>query len=165
MENKKKTTPFAAFWQKRRRVILLVAGALLGLLLLLVGAGGGKPTSESEADEIYLSLEELESYRQALQSELEKLCDAVAGVSSVEVIVTLERGTEVLYATDAQGNPIKLGSGTSATALPKSSRPPVVAGVGVVCRGGAQPSVQKALTDLLSTTLGISASRVCVVGK
>ena len=167
MEEKKKTPPFGGFLKGKRKLLLLIGGALLGVLLLVIGSvdGSRDAAATTPEGEEYMNFAELQAYKQELESELEKLCDAVSGVSSVEVIVTLECGARVVYAADAQGEPVTVGSGSAAKALCESIRPPVVAGVGVVCRGGAQPSVQKALTDLISTALGINTNRVIVVGK
>ena len=163
MEAKKKTTPLRGLFQRKGKYVLLIAGALLGLLLLLFG--GGKQEEAATASDTYTTLSELESYRTELESEIAKLCDAVAGVGSVEVMVTLSHGGRVVYATDSDGDPVTVGSGSSKHAVKESLQPPLIAGVGVVCRGGDNPAVQQRLIDLLSTALGISASRVTVVGK
>lgn len=164
MEEKKKSTPFGGLLRGKGKIVLLVAGALLGVLLLAFG-GGGKETATDTATESYMSISELEEYRAELEAEIAKLCDAVAGVGSVEVMVTFSNSGRVIYATDEGGDPATVGSGSSQKALPETLQPPTVAGVGIVCRGGDDPAVQHALTDLLSTALGISAARVSVVGK
>ncbi len=163
MEAKKKITPLRDFWKGKGKTALLIVGALLGVLLLVIG--GNTETSTDETSESYMSAAELAEYRTALESEIAKMCDAVAGVSSVEVMVTFSHGGRVIYATDADGDPATVGSGSAQKPLPEATEPPAIAGVGVVCRGGDSPAVRQALTDLLSTALGISASRVSIVGK
>ena len=164
MEDKKKITPLGGFLRGKGKMILLVAGALLGILLLAFG-GSGEKTGDAAESASYTDLAAIEEYRAALEREIATLCDAVAGVSSVEVMVTLSDGGRMHYATDAGGDPATVGSGSAEKALPEALQPPTVAGVGVVCRGGDNPAVKQALTDLLSTALGISAARVSVVGK
>lgn len=164
MEAKKKSTPLGGFLKGKGKIILLVAGALLGVLLLAFGGGDAEKSAEAAA-ESYMSHAELEEYRAELESEIARLCDAVAGVGSVEVMVTLSHGGRVVYATDADGDPATVGSGSSQRALPAELQPPAIAGVGVVCRGGDTPAVQEALIELLSTALGISTARVFVTGK
>ena len=161
-ETKKKSTPFGGFLAKRGKYILLAALALLGVLLLFVGGDDEKAAAESGA---YTTLAEIEAYRTALESEIEKLCDAVAGVGSVEAMVTLSHGGRAIYATDNNGDPVTVGSGSAKQPLLEGLQPPLISGVGIVCRGGDSPAVQQKLVDLLSTTLGISAARVSVVGK
>ena len=164
MEARKKTPPLGGILKKRGKLLLLLAGALLGLILLLVGGMSGDKAEEGEAPR-QMTLAELETYRAELEEEIEKICSSVAGVSSVEAIVTLEGGLGFVYQTDENGEIATTGSGSSQQAICKTVTPPVIAGVGIVCRGGSEPTVQKELTDLLSTALGISANRVCVVGK
>ncbi|MBQ0124708.1 MAG: hypothetical protein KBS59_00095, partial [Clostridiales bacterium] len=41
---------------------------------------------------------------------------------------------------------------------------PKISGVSVVCRGGNDPAVQKKIIDIISTALGISSGRICIVG-
>ena len=89
----------------------------------------------------------------------------MAGVSHVEVAVTLGSGTRVAYATNEKGELETVGSGSAQKPVYRTVEPPLVAGVGVVRRGGNDPHVQSALTELLSTTLGIPANRVFVTGK
>ena len=163
---KKSLGPFD-FLKRRGKAWLLVVGVILGAALLIFGAGYGESDTEAEST-LPLAVgdaEELEDYKDALEKRIGKLCDAVSGVSSVEVLVTLESGYRTVYATDKNGEPAKVGSGSGQQALDRALEPPAVSGVAVVCRGGDQPAVQRKLTDLLSTALGISSNRVCVAGK
>ena len=162
METKKKLTPFGGVLAKKGKYILLAALALLGVLLLLFGGGKEETATASGA---HTTLAELESYRTALENEIKTLCDAVSGVGSVEVMVTLSHGSRAVYATDKNGQPVTVGSGSAKQPLLESIQPPAISGVGIVCRGGDNPAVQQQLIELLSTTLGISAARVFVAGK
>ena len=148
------------------RLLLLVGGVLLGILLLLLGGGAFEKTSQVEAEADALEdAEDLSAYQAKIEKDLEDLCDAVAGVSSVEVMVTLGSGRRIVYATDGEGDVITVGSGSSQQALYRTVQPPTVVGVGVVCKGGNDPHVQNRLTDLISTALGITSNRVYVTGK
>ena len=131
MEAKKKSAPLGDFFKGKGKAVLLVAGALLGILLLLFGGSGEKASDAAPVDE-YTDLAALEEYRAELEGEIAKLCDAVAGVGSVEVMVTLSHGGRVVYATDADGDPATVGSGSSQRALPAELQPPAIAGVGSV---------------------------------
>lgn len=152
-----------AFLLANRRFWLLAAGALLGLLLLF---WGGSIKAEGEkAPEAGGSAAELLSYQRELEARIEVLCEAVAGVSGVDVLVQLECGPRTHYATDRDGKPLTVGSGSTEEAVAETVLPPVVAGVGIVCHGGATPTVQRTLTDLVSTALNIASHKVSVVGK
>ena len=161
--SEKKKSPLTGLINGRGKVFLLVGAALLGILCLLFGTQSKE--SDTPARQELMSAAELEEYKTALEGEIEALCESVAGVSSVEVMVTLECGTRVQYATDRNGDPATTGNGSSEQALYTTVRPPVVAGVAVVCRGGDHSGVQATLVELLSTALGISAGRVFVTGK
>lgn len=157
---------FFSFLKGRRRLWLLLGGGVLGILLLLLGAAGGTQKSEVESTEPLGSrVSELAAYQASLEKEIERLCEAVAGVSDCTVKVTLSRGYTVSYTEDGDKNPVTVGSGSSEQALFESLSPPVVAGVGVVCRGGQNPTTEQLLVELVSTALGISSARVCVTGK
>ena len=152
---------------KGKKMWLLVGGVVLGGLLLLLGgraeaAGEKTATEQSEAT---VAAAALSDYRTAMEAQVKALCASVSGVSSVEVMVTFECGYRVIFATDGSGNPATVGNGSSESALYESILPPVVAGVGIVCHGGDAPVVQQKLTELVSTTLGVSSNRVFVTGK
>ena len=165
MEQKKKSpTGLLGFLGARGRIWLLLGGLICGIFLILLGSSmeerESTPTSASTQD-----LSALQSYEQRLEKEIAALCDEVAGVGQSEVMVHLKSGTRVLYATDEKGKPTLVGSGSSEEPLPSTVLTPEIAGVAVVCRGGASPSVQHTLTMLISTALGIPTNRVSVTGK
>lgn len=148
------------FLDTHRQWPLLLAAMLLGLALL-IGRGESRTASTPTPDELDVLL----FYKVTLEKEITSLCESVSGVSSAEVVVTLEEGSTRRIAYGSDGKAVIVGSGSSAAAEVLSVSPPRVAGVGVVCRGGGDPHVQRELTDLISTALGISAHRVYVSGK
>jgi stage III sporulation protein AG len=151
--------------QAKGRFWILLGGALAGILLILLGGTLDNTQEEIAQAPQNESLTELQAYSDALEKEVASLCDAVRGVSQVEVLLRLESGTRTVYATDENGKPSTVGSGSSQNALHATHLPPQIAGVGIVCRGGEDPRVQKKLTELISTALGISANRVFITGK
>jgi stage III sporulation protein AG len=164
-KRKKRSRGVLDFFRDRGKLWLPVVGVVLGALLLLLGSGYAK-SEKVESDASFAeSADELQTYRAALEKEVAAICDAVKGVSHVEVMVTLECGYRVTYTTDGDGDPVTVGSGSNQKALYRTLQPPAVSGVAVVCHGGDSPALQRTLTDLISTALGISANRVCVAGK
>ena len=166
MEQKKKAPAgLIGFLGARGRIWLLLGGVLAGIFLIV--AGGMLDTGESSGNaKLYEEdLEQLLAYEERLEKEIKALCEDVSGVGQVEVMLRLQGGTRVLYATDEKGKPASVGSGSAEQPLHSSILMPEVAGVAIVCRGGNSPTVQKTLTDLVSTALGIPANRVAVTGK
>jgi len=162
MKNEKTTFDVKEFLQAHRHLWWVALLALLGIALLLAGSGDGEGETASAVAPSELDV--MLAYKVTLERELTALCDDVAGVSGAEVVVTLAHGSCYQYATDADGDVVRLGSGNGSTATVTVS-PPAVAGVGIVCRGGNDPRVQRELTSLVSTTLGISTARIFVSGK
>lgn len=156
------------FLKNRGKAWLLVAGVIVGALLLLVGAGvgdGGEHAAEAVAAAESETAADLVAYKKIMEKELENLCNAVSGVSGAEVLVTLECGYRRIYATDHSGDPVTVGNGSSERAMVVGLKPPAISGVAVVCRGGNDPGVQRRLTDVIATGLGITSNRVFVTGK
>lgn len=131
----------------------LLALGILGVALLLFG-GGMFPEKEAERADS-------EDYRSTLSAEITALCREVRGVGEVTVLLTLEAGESYSYAENASGGYISAGG----DGLLLESRPPRVAGVAVVCDGGADPAVREELSALLSAALGIGTHKVKITAK
>lgn len=154
-----------------RGLRLLVVLGLVGIALItlptLLPAGRARAPAESAASP---SAEEVE---RALEQRICALLDGVEGVGTCRVMVTLERGVQLVYAADRT-----LSSGTGGTggserlltvstdggtaALPVTELQPAVRGVAVVCAGGGDPAVVERVTRLITAAFDLSARRVCV---
>ena len=164
-KEKRKRTTALAFFKQHGKLWLLIGGIALGLLLLFVGSNAKDTEKSTTITEKEESLQELATYKAELEKELETLCSAVSGVGQVDVMVRLESGNSIIYASDGSGKPSTVGSGSTQTPLYSTIHTPRIAGVGIVCRGGNDPTIQQKLISLVSTTLDISSSRVFVTGK
>ena len=150
----------------RLRLILILLGAALGVFLLLFGDRLFKSPSEETAEPPPLtSQEELEAYQTYLEGRVKLLCESVHGVDCVTVAVTLTGNFEDIYATETvDGNEeyVIVGSGSGAKALYLTRLAPEIAGLGVVCRGGASSDVQNELSSLLSAAFHVPANRIYI---
>ncbi len=148
----------------RLRPLLLLGGALIGVGLLLFGGGiGGNEKEATLAAESQESLDAIGDYQRALEEEIRALCQKVSGVDQVTVAVTLEGGFETVYATEGEnGKYVIVGSGSAASPLVLMHTTPKITGVGVVCRGGSSPTVQRELTSLLSAAYDLPTNRIYV---
>ncbi len=158
---------FLDFLKSKKNIPLLIGGVVLGVMLLIF-AGAGTTTEKSKAEGESLLAEQtgaLSLYESKLEKELELLCESVAGVSDATVMVGFSGGYRLQYLSDADGEPVTVGGGSSEAGIFATLIPPAVSGVGVVCRGGNRPDVQAKLVELISTALGIPSNRVYITGK
>ena len=141
------------------RLLMIAVGVIAGVILLT--AGSGDKTAKDPAED----REKLIEYTEMIEKKIEAICSEVNGVSNVKVAVTFESGFEYVYAkNDGKGDLLVVGSGSSESAVKVMERPPVIGGIGVVCKGGENPAVQKRLIDLLSAAFGISSNKIYITG-
>lgn len=147
------------------RLWLILLGATLGVALILWGGAREGEAEEAEATPYSPGTDELVLYQGYLEERVKAVCESVEGVGNVTVIVTLSGGFEAVYATEyPDGNEeyVIIGSGSNATALFLSRSAPGIAGIGIVCNGGADASVQKELTALISAAFHVPTNRIYV---
>lgn len=142
----------------KKKYLLLGALLLLGLALLFYGGSG---RDKNEAVEPSESLD-AEVYRRELTEEIAALCGQVKGVGRATVLVSLSGGYEYVYARDADGDCLSVGSGSGKQAVVESILPPVISGIGIVCEGGGDAAVRAELTALLTAALGVGANKIYI---
>lgn len=176
MQKEEKGLPPLRRLRPKGLLAVLIGGALGILLLVIGGLGGGDGRMEdAEESEAYPENAELAmaEYERALENKIAALCEGVRGVSGVRVAVTLERGYEFVYAKDAEARSengqtlgvyryVTVGSGSSERVVCLSERPPQIAGVGIVCRGGGDARIQKELSELIAAAFDVSFSDVYI---
>ncbi len=140
------------------KYILAGAGFLVGILFLLFGSFGGEEAKEPEPSGVTVSAE---SYCSDLEERLEKLCSTVKGAGKVRVMVTLEGGYENIYEKDEKGT-VTVGSGKGESAVISATRPPRVAGVGIVAEGASNERVKNELLAIVSVSLGIGTHKIYI---
>ena len=137
----------------------LVLGAMFFLGLLLLFWNGGDSDASAVTEMPQMSAEE---YRAKLTEEIGLLCRGVRGVGRVTVLVSLSGGYEYVYARDGDGDCVGFGSGSKKEAVVENILPPKIAGIGIVCDGGANAEVREALVELLSAALGVGANKIYI---
>lgn len=138
------------------KVVIIGIGFVIGVVMLIFGGRGGDSKAEPQDNGI-------ESYRAALESELESLCEAMTG-GDVEVFVTLDGGFSYSYALDSRGGVVTVGSGSSESALVESVLMPAISGVGIVYSGVESSERERALLELVSSSLGVGANKIFIIG-
>ena len=123
-------------------------GAVLALLLLAVGIVLIFFGTASSADKDSAAAEEsLEEYKTRMEKELSELCSSLEGVGKCKVSLSFSKGRENSY---------KNGMLTE-------SKPPVVLGVAVACRGADSQRVRAELTELFTALFDIPSTRVAIL--
>lgn len=138
----------------RKSIIFIVISVICVILLLVLGQDNDK----------------VEPLDRAYESELEeKLCTLISkldGVSDVKVMVTMECGTEYVYAQDMENNAdserSQYYSAGDEEALLLKEIYPVVRGVAVVCDSVSPAATKATVIELVSSVLGLSANRIFV---
>ena len=153
---------------------VVIFGLVAGIILLIIGSGdffGDKNrkngATPGEDGEIRLSLSEYESI---IENDISSLCGQVAGVDSVFVAVTLEKGVEYVYARNVQAASdgderseyVIIGSGSSAHALYLCEKPPEIGGIGVVCKCDNIEQVRYEIISLLSAAYDVPMNKIYV---
>ena len=133
------TGGFLAKCKRIKGMPYLLLALAAGLILLLLPSGKSDPqTAESAPD--------AETYRLALEREIESLLRELDGVADCTVVLTLSSGYEYTYATDQKVREQSDGKETEKTVvlatqdgdekpLPLREKQPVVCGAAVVCPG------------------------------
>ena len=172
-----------------RLKLIVFAGLAAIALIFLSDAGKNTAHTSATADTRYANAagyENYEEYTRRLEKRLTELISAVDGAGEAKVMITLECGTEYVYAsqqkttsaisenTDAGGRSGRDEKRTGEESLilvngDRGEEPlilkeitPTVAGVVVVCSGADDVNVRQRVTDIVTTALGTSSNRVCV---
>ena len=147
------------FGKKGAKAAVILFAAILGLSLLLVGGR----TGEGKKDENQDVSKDLEQYAKSVEQKLYDICSKVDGVSNVSVAVSFECGFEYVYAReDGAGKFLVVGSGSSESAVRVTEKTPIIGGIGVVCKGGGDPKVQKKLINLISAAFGVGSNKIYI---
>ncbi len=154
-------------WLKDKKFLWLLLCGALGLLLLIF-AGLSEKTEEPSSEE-KSNIPDAEVYAQRVEEEIKSLCSRVRGAGEVSVVVSLEGGYRAVYVTDSQSssggyksNTVLIGSGSSENAILVGYENPGIRGIGIVCRGAADPSVRSAIISLVAAAYDIGSNKIYV---
>ena len=169
-------------WKIGRWQAIVLAAGLIGLLLLCAtslpksaNAGGAKnPAQESIRVD-------LTAYEQQLERRLSEIISAIAGAGEARVMLTLDCGSEPIYATQGKTDSrhnysdssseeslsankeyVIIGSGNSGQGLVLKMVEPQVRGVAVICQGGDDLIVRQAIVEAVTAVLGVGSNKVSV---
>ena len=154
----------AALADEKQRVNLLVCMGLPGLLLLAVSSWLPADSSTQSSAPAAMT-DRTADYAAELETRLTALISRVEGAGKTAVMVTLESGSESIYATDTDNDGssthVLLGSG-GVDGLVETVETPRVLGVAVVCEGGGSAAVQILVSALVLDMSGIGSNNITV---
>lgn len=169
--------------------IIIIAG-LVGIALIFLSGFFKNDNSSADAGTKEVVAEAsmtAEQYVTKLEEDLTAMVASIQGAGEAKVLVTLENGSQFVYATEEKKNSEtsedKSNGETTRTkesgdseikyitvkdadgaekALAVTEIQPTVKGVVIVCSGGEDPIVQQRIIDAVTTALNVSSKRVCV---
>lgn len=161
---------------------------ILGILGMLMIFASGFFKSDTKTSDIKLREDtSLEQRREKLEKNLENIISGIQGAGDSKVLITLETGTETVYATEERNNneasedkssgeitrkkesndcekrfiTVKDSEGTE-HALAITEIEPKIKGVVIICPGGDDMLVKKRIVEATTTAFNIKSTQVCV---
>lgn len=157
-----------SFWNEIgniRGIRWIGALALAGILLLGAGLWGNSHSAQTETEEA--ESVRIQFYTETLEKRISELCCEVQGIEEAHVLLTLDGGSEFVYAenesSSARDYVILQGTDEQSPVLVKEIYPQI-RGVAVVCTRGNDSAVRLTVTELLAAALGIPSSSIRVAG-
>lgn len=141
--------------KNKKALFLLLFGAILGVSLILTD------TAKNDNKNTIDSTSDIDKYTQQLEEKLEEIISTINGVSDVNVLITLESGSELVYASDDSEENEKHVIVNNGLVLVKENLPKIK-GVAVVCKGGNNAELKTKITELTCSVLGIYSTHVYV---
>lgn len=147
---------------------------LIGLLFLCW------PTGEKKSQDTSVSAAGAEETLRKTQAEMEKILSGIEGVGKLELMLTVEAGSELILAREqslaysgSSAAPesyersetcvvLSRGSGGEEVVVTKNIYP-VYRGALIVCEGGNDPRVKLAVTEAISALTGLGSEKISVV--
>lgn len=162
-----------------KKLALLCVAGIVGVLLLVISSvlpqNGKKEEKETVSSTVH------ETYAEEIEEKLTEIISSIDGAGKTSVMVTLESGTEQVYAknekvkNDSSSDESKLNEdfsdekeyvlietdGDEGGLIIKLIQPKI-RGVAVVCEGGGNDAVRQEITQAVTAVLDISSSRVYI---
>ena len=128
--------------------------ALAGLTLMVI------PVGSEETDPVPTVTAE-----ETLESRLEAILCRIDGAGEVKVLLTEDRGGEVLYQTEGEDGKTVLicGADRSESGLVRTTEAPAYRGAVVVCRGADSAAVRLAVVEAVANATGLGTDRITIL--
>ena len=146
-------------WIGKYKYLLLIL--LIGVGLMLIPGGESK---EEEAPQIQQQAPQEES----IKEDLEQILSNIQGAGRVQVMLTLQSGSQTIYQTDIPATDredtviITDGDRTQSGLVQKVIRP-TYRGAIILCQGADSPAVCLAVKEAVSKVTGLDSSQISVL--
>jgi stage III sporulation protein AG len=161
-------------------IVLGVAAVLLLCLSALFGKSGSNKSTGSTGQTVTV---DLSNYEASIEKRLTELIGGIAGAGKTQVMVTLDCGSEPVYATQGKSTAntsggtdaalgsqatsdeksyVIIGSGSGQQGLVLKTLEPKVRGVAILCEGADDLYVKQAVVEAVTRVLGVGANKVSV---
>jgi len=173
------------FKSSKNRAKIIVAVGLAALLLIALSEM--RPPAKKSIEQIpQINAFDAATYARSLEERLEEIVSNISGAGRCKVMVTLQSGTEYIYASEeknssdstqqsgsggqqssgirqnSQNSLIVIRGADGEEALVRTELMPKVGGVAVLCEGAGSPETERRILSAVTTVLGISGRRVCI---
>ena len=149
------TKQFLNIPKNKKGIFLILIGLLIGLMLI-ISDNTKAPTQETQKE-----LDEINEYKNDLEVNLEHIIKSISGIDNVDVLITIESGSEYVYASDDADTSEKHVIVDNSLVVVKKNLP-IIKGVAVVCSGGNKTETKVKITELLCSVLDLSTTRIYV---
>ncbi len=166
----------------------LIAIGIFGLLLLLISSfdfSSNQPPTEAQS--VAAKADSSADYTDRLEQKLEELIGDMLGGTKVTVMITLESGTEYIYADEVKTDAditkdqsalktqqsdsnhktyitVKDADGNERPLI-VTEKMPVIRGVVVVCESGETGAVSSAVRLAVKSALNVDENKICIIGR
>ena len=173
--------------QSKKTVPIIAVVGILGILIIFIS--DMSPKTDNNVVESHNTSTSDQEYLKNLKDDVKKLVISITGEEAVEVLITLESGTEYVYATQknidtgikenkqTDGNYnnetsdkteesyIIINNGTAEQPLVLSTISPKVRGVSIVCAAAFSNDICDEIKGAVSILCNISEKKISVSGK
>lgn len=172
-------TKFKTLYEKLKKIkhieIYLAVGlALLVCCIYFISISPSKKTennTKTQIDNISTDFETSGEYIDYLENKLESVITRVKGVGDVEVILTLEKGFEYIYATEDETKTTSSGTTVTSTSIVmvdgqpviKEEIYPVVKGIVIIADGAEDINVKMNILSIIQTVIEVDNSKINIM--
>lgn len=158
---------------KHIEIYLAVGLALIVACFYFLSTSSSKVKKEQNTliDNVCTTFENSNEYIDYLENKLESVITRVKGVGDVDVVLTLEKGFEYVYATEEETKTTSSGTSiTSSSVVLVDGQPiikeeiyPVIKGIVVVANGAEDVNVKMNIISIIQTVIDVENSKINIM--